>query len=204
VERDLLACLSFTLVYCQVFSLAFRTQIRFLKPFVALSYARARPSYRRRVRLSVTRWWCVKTDDPRIMRLSPTGSPGTLVQHSYPRSQELQTLTLTLTWKAPRGKKTQSNHASVLTAYRRLTSMCYFSDDTWGPAAIGYRPATASAVRCFVWVHCAQVIGHDRHPAHVRIRPEWLLYDAERNLFETTLSASIIAQNLDTASKLRV
>ena len=40
----------------------------------ARSYARARHRYRRRVRLSVTRWYWRKTNNRRIIRFSSTGS----------------------------------------------------------------------------------------------------------------------------------
>ena len=54
--------------------------------FVSFIYDRARLSYSLAVRVSITRWYWLKTNDHRIMQFSPPDSPG-LPLLSYPKSQ---------------------------------------------------------------------------------------------------------------------
>jgi len=111
------------------------------------------------------------------MLLSPTGSPGTLVFETNIYTQGHQTVTLTLTMESL-AWKTQCRHTSVLTAYMmRIKSMRYFSDDTRGPAETShcfdsavFRVGTRQIYT--IVSYRTQVIGHNGHSEHVRIRPE--------------------------------
>jgi len=114
--------------------------------FVALSCATARHRNRRRVRLPVTRSYWIKTNDRRIMWFSPTGNLVFWDQLSYPRSQGLLTLILTLeilVWKKTCVSMRPCMPPLLL---RRGSSELFLAmTHAWGRAAIGCRPEAADA-----------------------------------------------------------